>query len=78
MVRREDTTHLEELLSGAVDQCTVTDLRLPDKVVGGVDLDVHALDGQEGRQVSRVGGDDDQREEPPGRAHQPPRYGPGK
>ena len=35
------------------------------EVVGGVDGGDHAVDGEEGGEVGRVRGDQDQREEPP-------------
>lgn len=48
-------------MNGAVlDGCLVS------QVIYGFDGDIHALHGEEGSQVGRVGGDDDQGERPPG------------
>lgn len=48
-------------MNGAVlDGCLVS------QVIYGFNGDIHALHGEEGSQVGRVGGDDDQGERPPG------------
>ena len=46
-------------------QGSVLYLGLAGEVVRGVDGGDHAVHGEEGRQVGRVGGDQDQGEEPP-------------
>ena len=53
----------------------VSDLGLLRQVIGGLDGRDHAFDSEEGRQVGRVGGDDDEREEPPHSADDARRHG---
>ena len=50
----------------------------PGEVLGGLDGRLHALHGEEGRQVGRVGTDHDQGKEPPQRRDHPRREGSGK
>ena len=56
---------LQELNGGAAVQGAVLDLSLTGQVVRRVDGGHHPVHGEEGRQVGRVGGDQDEREEPP-------------
>lgn len=58
-------THPEELLGGAGIQGAVCDVRLLGQILGALYGGNHPLHGEEGSQVSRVGGDDDEGEEPP-------------
>lgn len=46
----------------------VLDVGLVGQVVRGLDGDLHPLDGEERRQVGRVGRDDDEGEGPPERS----------
>lgn len=69
-------TYPEEVPRGAVDERAVLDLGLGGQIFGRVDGRDHAFDGQEGRQVGRVGRDEDEREEPPDAADDPARDGP--
>ena len=71
-------THLEEGHGGAVLHQPVLYLGLLGQVVGRVDGRLHALHGEEGRQVGRVGGDDDEGEEPPHAPHDAARQRPGR
>lgn len=45
----------------------VLDVRLVGQIVWRLNGNLHPLDSQEGRQVGRVGGNDDQGESPPAR-----------
>ena len=45
----------------------------PSEILGGLDGRLHALHGEEGRQVGRVGTDHDQGKEPPQRRDHPGR-----
>ena len=69
-------SHPEELLGGASFQGSVGDLRLLGQVLCALDGGHHPLHGEEGRQVGRVGGDDDEGEEPPHAPHDAARQGP--
>ena len=71
------TAYPEELLGGARVQRPVGDLRLLGQVLGALDGRHHPLHREEGRQVGRVGGDDDEGEEPPHPAHDAPWQRPG-
>lgn len=64
-------THPEELFGGAGVQGAVGDVRLFGQVLGALDGRDHPLHREEGSQVSRVGRDDDESEEPPHSAHDP-------
>ena len=55
----------EECHGGSADERAVGDLALVGEVLRGLDGRGHALDGEEGGEVGGVGGDHDQREEPP-------------
>jgi len=46
------------------------------EVIDILDGGEHPFDGEEGGEVGRVGGDDDEGEEPPGTAHHTPRQRP--
>ena len=50
---------------GSGSERSVSDLILSGEIRDGFDGSVHPLDGQERRQVGRVGRDDDEGEEPP-------------
>ena len=63
------STYLEEVLGGAVFDDTVFDLCLLGQVIRGLNGRLHPLHGEEGSQVGRVGGNDDEGEEPPHAAH---------
>lgn len=56
--------HKESHGAASVDS-PVLYVGLVSQVVGRLDGNLHPLDGQEGCQVGRVGGDDDEGEEPP-------------
>lgn len=71
-------THLEELLCGAAFPHAVLHIGLFGKVVCILDRRNHPLDREEGGQIRRVGGDQDEGEEPPNAAHDSPREGPGE
>lgn len=58
-------SHLEEGHGGPVFDCPILDFGLLGQVIRRVYGRFHALHSQKGSQVGRVGGDDDQREEPP-------------
>ena len=60
-----DLRVLEEGHGGAAVQGAVLDLGLAGEVIRRVDRGHHPVHCEEGRQVGRVGGDQDQREEPP-------------
>ena len=61
--------YLEEGHGGSIPHCSVFNPGLLRQVVRRVDGGVHSLHGQEGSQVGRVGGDDDQGKEPPDTPH---------
>lgn len=63
---RRGSYHEERHGAPSVDGA-VLDVGLVGQVVRRLDGNLHPLDGQEGRQVGRVGGDDDQGERPPAR-----------
>ncbi len=68
--------HLEELHCGSALNCAVGDSCLISEIVDTLDWDECLTNGEHRRQVSRVGGGDDQRENPPGpskqsRGHRP-------
>lgn len=69
-------THPEELLGGSGVQRAVGDVGLLGQILGALDGRNHPLHGEEGRQVGRVGRDDDEGEEPPDSAHNPARQRP--
>ena len=69
-------SHPEELLGGAGIQRAVGDLRLLGQVLGTLDGGHHPLHREEGGQIGRVGGDDDEGEEPPHAPHDAPRQRP--
>ena len=60
---------LEEVLRGAGRERAVLDLGLLGEIVGRLDGREHALHREEGGQVGRVGRNKNEREEPPGAAH---------
>ena len=68
-------TYTEERLSRAAIHCAILDFCLLGQVISRLDGREHPLHGEEGGQVSRVRRDDDEREEPPDTAHDPPRHG---
>ena len=63
----------EELLGGAWVQCPVGYLCLFGQILGTLYGWDHPLHGEEGCQVGRVGGDDDEGEEPPDTSNDPAR-----
>ena len=65
----EVSTNLEESFGTAGVDGSVLYLCLSGQVLGGVDGRQHPLYSEESCQVSGVGGDDDQREEPPHWTH---------
>ena len=67
----------EERHGGSPQHGAVVDVRLVSQVIRILDGRGHPLDRQEGRQVGRVGGDQDQGEEPPDAAHDAGGGGPG-
>lgn len=73
----DQSTDLEEGHGGAAVHGSVLDVGLSGQVVCALDVHRHALDGQEGGQVSGVGGDDDECEEPPDGADEARRGGTG-
>ena len=74
MKRRQ--TDLEEGHGGSAGQRAVLDDVLFGQVLGRLDGRDHALDGEERGEVGRVGGDEDQSEEPPDAADQTRRQRP--
>ena len=63
----------EEGHGGAAEEGAVGNVVLVGQVLGGLDGRGHPLHGEEGGQVGRVRGDDDEGEEPPDPAHNPGR-----
>jgi len=57
--RRRTYTHPEEVFSGAGIEGSVQNITLLGQIIGRLDRRQHALDGEEGGQVSRVGRYDD-------------------
>ena len=69
--------YLEEAECGTAPPSAVLDLGLFEQILGRLYRWHHTFHCQEGRQVSGVGGDDDQSEEPPGPAHNARAHCPG-
>ena len=69
-------THPEEREGGSALAGAVGNIRLLGQVLHVLDGRHHAFHGEEGGQVGCVGGDDDEREEPPGAPHDPRGHGP--
>ena len=67
----------EECHRGSSLESPVLDVGLTRQVIRLLDGRGHPLHRQEGRQVGRVRGDQDQGEEPPDAAHDPGGGGPG-
>ena len=67
---------LEVDLRVAAVHGSVLDAELLGQVVQGFDLGLQSPHGEEGGQVGRVGGDDDEAEQPPGGRHQSSRQRP--
>lgn len=67
---------LEEGAGCAIAVGPVADLGLRSQVLGGFDGGLHPFHSEESSQVSRVGGDHDECEEPPHSGHHPGRHGP--
>ena len=70
-----EAAYLEEILCRAVSHDTIFDLRLFGEIVRRLDGRLHSLHGKEGGQISSVGRDDDESEEPPHAADYTARYG---
>lgn len=70
------SAHIEESVGATGGQGPVLDLSLLGQVLGRLDGRAHAHRGQVGRQVSGVGGDDDESEEPPDTRHDATGHGP--
>ena len=64
-------------MSGSVSKTSILDDILVGKILRRIDGGVEVLCCQGGRQVGRVGGDQDQSEEPPDAAHNAGGGGPG-
>lgn len=58
-------SHPEESRRAAAFEGAVLDLCLLSEILGALDRRIHPLDGEESREISRIRGDHDQREEPP-------------
>lgn len=69
-------SHPEKSCCAAALECAVLDLRLLGEIFGALDRGIHPLDGEESRQISRIRGDHDQREEPPHTGDHACRHGP--
>jgi len=66
-------TYSEEVFGRSGVESSVLYLSLFGEVVGRLDRRQHALDGEKGGEVGRVGRDDDESEEPPSTANDPTR-----
>ena len=65
----QSRAYSKECHGGSTLQCAVGDFALLGQILGRFDGRCHALDGEEGGQIGRVGRDDDEREKPPDATH---------
>ena len=62
-------TDLKKRHGGSSIDGTIMNCSLLGQIIGTLDINGHALHGEESGQVCSVGGDDDESEEPPHGAH---------